>query len=329
MIRTSPIGSGHHYFVADRAGAFAIEASGTRRKQVFERDASSRRRGYCHTNHCLDAEVAARSKVPADEHDLRPHEVARARPRARADRRPRGRVAQARLRGRLAAQRVHQHGDARVPARRGDLRRDRDEPRPAASCGRSRASSTTWLPSDGSCDASGRQLVRAGAAAQVRPRHNLEGRMTDYPFFFTWTAQSARQAARAHGRRGRVVHDLRRRALARSRRAELSGQRRATADSGSSTRSSARPTSCACRRPTRCTRRSIELAERLLAMAGPGFSKVFFTLGGAEANENAIKIAQAGHRPDQDDEPVPQLSRRVDGRARADRRLAAAAARAR
>jgi len=36
-----------------------------------------------------------------------------------------------------------------------------------------------------------------------------------------------------------------------------------------------------------------ELAERLLAMAPPGFSKVFFTLGGAEANENAIKIVRA------------------------------------
>lgn len=36
----------------------------------------------------------------------------------------------------------------------------------------------------------------------------------------------------------------------------------------------------------------IELAERLLKMAGPGFSKVFFTLGGAEANENALKIAR-------------------------------------
>jgi taurine--2-oxoglutarate transaminase len=35
-----------------------------------------------------------------------------------------------------------------------------------------------------------------------------------------------------------------------------------------------------------------ELAERLLAMAGPGFSKVFFTLAGAEANENALKIAR-------------------------------------
>ncbi|HEU4728910.1 MAG TPA: aminotransferase class III-fold pyridoxal phosphate-dependent enzyme [Kofleriaceae bacterium] len=36
----------------------------------------------------------------------------------------------------------------------------------------------------------------------------------------------------------------------------------------------------------------LELAERLLALAGPGFSKVFFTLAGAEANENAIKIAR-------------------------------------
>ena len=35
-----------------------------------------------------------------------------------------------------------------------------------------------------------------------------------------------------------------------------------------------------------------ELAKRLLELAGPQYSKVFFTLGGAEANENAIKIAR-------------------------------------
>jgi isopenicillin-N N-acyltransferase like protein len=59
VIMGSPIGSGHHYFVADRKEAFAIEASGTRRKQIFEGGG-----GYCHTNHCLDAEVQERSKVP-------------------------------------------------------------------------------------------------------------------------------------------------------------------------------------------------------------------------------------------------------------------------
>jgi isopenicillin-N N-acyltransferase-like protein len=60
VIAGSPIGSGHHYFVADRAHAFALEASGTRRKQVFADGGV-----YAHTNHALDADVAARSKVPA------------------------------------------------------------------------------------------------------------------------------------------------------------------------------------------------------------------------------------------------------------------------
>ncbi|HEY4178936.1 MAG TPA: C45 family peptidase [Kofleriaceae bacterium] len=60
VIATSPIGSGHHYFVADRKEAYAIEASGTRRKQVFENGAT-----YSHTNHSFDPDVAARSKVPA------------------------------------------------------------------------------------------------------------------------------------------------------------------------------------------------------------------------------------------------------------------------
>ncbi len=59
VIANSPIGSGHHYFVADRSNAFAIETSGTRRKMVFAGG-----RAYCHTNHCLDAEIATRSKVP-------------------------------------------------------------------------------------------------------------------------------------------------------------------------------------------------------------------------------------------------------------------------
>ncbi len=59
VIASSPIGSGHHYFVADREHAFAIEASGTRRKEVFAGGPA-----YCHTNHCFDSDVAARSKVP-------------------------------------------------------------------------------------------------------------------------------------------------------------------------------------------------------------------------------------------------------------------------
>jgi isopenicillin-N N-acyltransferase-like protein len=60
VIATSPIGSGRHYFVADRTHAFALEASGTRRKQVFSGGVA-----YCHTNHCIDGDIAALSSVPA------------------------------------------------------------------------------------------------------------------------------------------------------------------------------------------------------------------------------------------------------------------------
>jgi len=70
VIATSPIGSGHHYFVGDLAGAYAIEASGTRasgtrRKLVYRRDPDHEAPpAYCHTNHCFDPDVAANSKVP-------------------------------------------------------------------------------------------------------------------------------------------------------------------------------------------------------------------------------------------------------------------------
>jgi isopenicillin-N N-acyltransferase-like protein len=58
VIAASPIGSGHHYFVADAKEAFALESSGTRRKSLPV-DTQ-----YCHANHCLDADIEARSKVP-------------------------------------------------------------------------------------------------------------------------------------------------------------------------------------------------------------------------------------------------------------------------
>jgi isopenicillin-N N-acyltransferase-like protein len=69
----SPVGSGHHYVVADRAAAFAIETSGVLRKVVFHAGAPGAAGGegygaigpgqYCHTNHCLDPDVAAVSSI--------------------------------------------------------------------------------------------------------------------------------------------------------------------------------------------------------------------------------------------------------------------------
>ena len=115
--------------------------------------------------------------------------------------------------------------------------------------------------------------------------------MTDYPFFFTWSAQAnvkpleltggdgawfttadggrwldlgalSYQVNAGHGRQ-RIVDAIKRQA-----------------------------DQLCLSAPNAVYPAKIELAERLLKMAGPGFTKVFFTLGGAEANENAIKIAR-------------------------------------
>src|SRR6185436_12800439 len=53
VIARSPIGSGHHYFVADKTDAFSLEASGTRRRLIFAGEHPS----FCHTNHCLDGDI--------------------------------------------------------------------------------------------------------------------------------------------------------------------------------------------------------------------------------------------------------------------------------
>jgi isopenicillin-N N-acyltransferase-like protein len=57
VILRSPVGSGHHYMMADAKDAFAIETSGVLRREL------PTGRSYCHTNHCLDPEVAAVSSI--------------------------------------------------------------------------------------------------------------------------------------------------------------------------------------------------------------------------------------------------------------------------
>lgn len=59
LILRAPIGSGHHYFVADLFAAFSIETSGTLRRLL---PISS---SFHHTNHCLDPLVAAASTISA------------------------------------------------------------------------------------------------------------------------------------------------------------------------------------------------------------------------------------------------------------------------
>ena len=61
LILESPVGSGHHYFVADASSAHGIETSGRLREIVYSGDGDS----FVHTNHCTSAVVAAASRIPA------------------------------------------------------------------------------------------------------------------------------------------------------------------------------------------------------------------------------------------------------------------------
>jgi isopenicillin-N N-acyltransferase like protein len=60
-ILEAPVGSGHHYFVADDHEAYGIETSGRLREVVF---AGTGEGPYVHTNHCTSEVVAAQSRVP-------------------------------------------------------------------------------------------------------------------------------------------------------------------------------------------------------------------------------------------------------------------------
>ncbi len=115
--------------------------------------------------------------------------------------------------------------------------------------------------------------------------------VTDYPFFFTWTAQHAAKPIEITG--GDRAHfttsdgarwlDL----------GALSYQVNAGHGRKRIVEAIKRQADELClSAPNAIYPAKVELANRLLAMAGPGFTKVFFTLGGAEANENALKIAR-------------------------------------
>lgn len=64
VVDGSTLGSGHHYLFADAGGAVALESSGTLKRKTLGRSAGSSGAAYVHTNHCIDGDVAACSRVP-------------------------------------------------------------------------------------------------------------------------------------------------------------------------------------------------------------------------------------------------------------------------
>lgn len=115
--------------------------------------------------------------------------------------------------------------------------------------------------------------------------------MSDYPFFFTWTAQNAAKPVELTGGEGAWFTtadgsrwlDL----------GALAYQVNAGHGQKRIVEAIKRQADQLCLSTANAVfPAKVELAQKLLAMAGPGYSKVFFTLGGAEANENAMKIAR-------------------------------------
>ena len=76
--------------------------------------------------------------------------------------------------------------------------------------------------------------------------------------------------------------------------------------------------------PAFATEIRARLGAKLAEILPGDMDKVFFTLGGAEAIENAIKLARHVDRPLQDPRPIPLVPRRDAGRDDADRRSRAA-----
>jgi taurine--2-oxoglutarate transaminase len=117
--------------------------------------------------------------------------------------------------------------------------------------------------------------------------------MSDHPFFFTWTAQSGAKPLELVGGDGawfRTADGSRWLDLgALSYQVNVGHGNRRIVDA-----IKRQADELCLSAPNAVFPKKRELAERLLQLAGPAFAggKVFFTLGGAEANENALKIAR-------------------------------------
>jgi taurine---2-oxoglutarate transaminase len=115
--------------------------------------------------------------------------------------------------------------------------------------------------------------------------------MSDHPFFFTWTAQ--RDAQPIHITGGSGAHFTTADGATWTDLASLTYQANLGHGHPRMIAAVQRQAAELClTTPSAIYPAKVELAQRLLALAPPGFSKVFFTLGGAEAVENAVKIAR-------------------------------------
>lgn len=84
VVVSAPLGSGHHYLVADAKRAFGVETSGQLAEVWAEADLTRVGQGFHHENHCLGVEVAKVSKVSPVSTTLERHAFLEASLRERA-----------------------------------------------------------------------------------------------------------------------------------------------------------------------------------------------------------------------------------------------------
>lgn len=83
VVLGAPLGSGHHYLVADAARAFGIETSGTLSEVWAEADLHDVGAGFHHENHCRGTQVSAVSSISPISTTLLRHAFMEAQPAPR------------------------------------------------------------------------------------------------------------------------------------------------------------------------------------------------------------------------------------------------------
>ncbi len=114
--------------------------------------------------------------------------------------------------------------------------------------------------------------------------------VTDHPFFFTWSPQATYRPTVLHGGEGVYLDTDDGRFLDMGALVYQANAGYAHPKIVSAIQSQAERLCFAM--PGAVYPEKTELAQKLLAHAPPGFTKVFFTLGGSDANENALKMAR-------------------------------------
>ncbi len=288
VILDAHVGAGHHYLIASEREAYGIETSGTRKEMVFEHRGNDSDVCFAHTNHCLSQVV--------DEHTtIRPGSTTRERYSTIADI---VREEQVRDRADLWYRVLGSHRE--FPQSVSTWMASPQQPHAMATCGGiavDLAARNLWACAGEVHRSRPLQFdfEAISAPSQSESSSRSPADSVSKPYLFTWTAQRDAKGIDLCGGEGSFFFTK-----------SDSGSPRRVLDMGSLSYQANAGHGCqriVARIRNQAQRLCLasphanypekeELARTLLRLAPDGFNKVFFTLGGADANEHALKIAR-------------------------------------